>query len=61
MNMQDTHKTAIVSLDAWEFNSPRVKAMGIATDIGLLASALVYYDEVVVEIQNSQTLADIAA
>jgi len=48
-------------MDTWEYNSPRLRASEKSSDLGLLATALVYYDTIVLEVQNAQQLQDLVA
>lgn len=45
---KNTHKQAFVELEAWEYNSPYLKYQGKASDLGLLAESLIYYDQSIV-------------
>jgi hypothetical protein len=55
----EAHSTALVSVDTWEYNSPRLKASGKSSDLRLLAMAQVYYDTIILEVQNAQQLQDL--
>lgn len=52
-------KKCFVPIEAWAFASPSVRLNGRHTDVGLMAEALVFFDEVIVNIQSSQHLADV--
>ncbi|PZS07660.1 MAG: hypothetical protein DLM70_03285 [Chloroflexi bacterium] len=56
---RDDHKRVLVPLEAWEYNSPLLKIEGKRTDLGLLAEALLYYDQVFVDIQSEHQLEDL--
>jgi len=59
--MSNDHRRTFVPVEAWEYNSPLLKVQGHHTDIGLFAEALLYYDQVIVDIQTPRQLADIVA
>lgn len=42
------HTTAVVPIETWAFQSPRLRRGGQVLDVGLLAEALIYYDRVLV-------------
>lgn len=51
------HSRALVPLETWTFASPDLKARGQDVDLGLLAEALVYYDQVYVSAATQKNLA----
>jgi hypothetical protein len=51
------HSKVLVPLESWCYHSPEVMLNGGFLDVGLLAEALVYYDQVIITIQNSAELA----
>lgn len=46
------HKTVFVPIEAWSFSSPEIRRSGNSIDLGLLAEALMYYDQVIVNVAN---------
>jgi hypothetical protein len=46
------HKTALVPIDAWCFNSPDVRFAGKRIDVGLFAESLIYYDQILLNVGN---------
>ncbi len=52
------HSKALVSLEAWAYNSPEIRYQGKSIDIGLLAEALIYYDQVLVNITSQDQFAE---
>jgi hypothetical protein len=53
------HKRVYVPLEAWEYHSPLLKLHGRTSDVGLLAEALVFYDQVVAGVQTSDQITDL--
>jgi len=51
---KNTHKTALVPIEAWEYNSPYLKYLGKAADIGVFAEAFIYYEKVYVVMSTPQ-------
>ena len=51
------HTTALVPLSTWCYNSPMLRANGQPVDFGLLAEALIYYDQVLINVDNPSDLA----
>lgn len=50
-NSSDTkndHTTAIVPIETWAYQSPRLRRQGLRLDMGLFAEALIYYDRVLI-------------
>lgn len=52
-------RKCFVPIESWEFASPELLLSGKHTDIGLLAEALVLFDEIVLNVQTAQNLADV--
>jgi hypothetical protein len=50
------HKRTLVKLETWAYHSPRLAARGVHTNLGAVAEALVYYDEVMLNIQHEREL-----
>ncbi len=50
------HAHVLVPLETWAFHSPKEYIRGIRVDIGLLAEALIYYDQVFAIIQHPSQL-----
>lgn len=46
------HSRALVPISCWGYNSPELRDRGITVDIGLLAEALLYYDQVLLNVVN---------
>ncbi len=53
------HSKALVLLEAWPYNSPDVVDQGRSVDIGLLAEALIYYDQVYFNVGNQSQFAEL--
>lgn len=51
------HRTALVALEAWSFYAPDVRLGGRFVDLGSLAEAMLYYDEVLVNVSTPTQLA----
>jgi hypothetical protein len=51
------HKTAIVPIEAWCYQSPDVLLATNKVDVGLLAESLLYYDHVALNVGNSDHFA----
>lgn len=43
------HSKTLIPLETWCYHSPDLKYIGKSTDIGLLAEALIYYDQVLID------------
>jgi hypothetical protein len=52
------HSKALVPLESWCYNSPDVRYAGKSVDIGLLAEALIYYDQVFINVANQPQFAE---
>ena len=52
------HSKALVPLESWSYNSPEIRYGGKTIDIGLMAEALIYYDQVLLSITNQPQLAE---
>lgn len=46
------HSRSIVPIQTWCYNSPEISYEGYPIDVGLLAEALIYYDSVLVSVDN---------
>lgn len=46
------HSLSIVPISAWCYSSPDILYQGHSVDIGLLAEALIYYDSVLINVDN---------
>ena len=53
------HSKALVPLESWSYNSPEVRYRGNSVDIGLMAEALIYYDQVLVNVATQPQLAEL--
>ena len=53
------HKTALVPLESWCYNSPELHASGKSIDIGLLAEALIYYDTALINVSTQPQFAEL--
>ena len=51
--------TTLVPLEAWAFQSPHLAHLGLRTDLGGVAEALIYYDRVLLNVQSPQELTDL--
>ena len=52
------HSKALVPLESWSYNSPEIRYAGKSVDMGLMAEALIYYDQVLLNITNQPQLAE---
>lgn len=52
------HSKVLVPLESWSYNSPEIRCAGKFVDIGLMAEALIYYDQVLLNITNQPQLAE---
>jgi hypothetical protein len=52
------HSKALVPLESWCYNSPEIKYNGGSIDIGLMAEALIYYDQILLNITNQPQFAE---
>jgi hypothetical protein len=52
------HSTALVPLESWSYNSPEIRREGKSIDIGLMAEALIYYDQLLLNITNQPQFAE---
>ena len=52
------HKSALIPLESWAYNSPELKANGVDIDVGLFAESLIYYDSVLLNVTTQPHLAD---
>lgn len=53
------HTKALVPIESWCYNSPEIRADDKDVDIGLLAEALIYYDQVLVSVGNQKGFAEL--
>lgn len=56
-NKVNSHTTALVTLEAWSYHSPDIRAVGRDIDIGILCEALLYYDNVLMNVTTPAQLA----
>jgi hypothetical protein len=59
--VKNDHKSVLVPIEAWEYNSPYLKYIGKKADIGLFAEAFIYYDRVYVNLLTPQEFEEIAS
>jgi len=52
------HSKALVPLESWCYNSPEISYRGGVLDFGLLAEALIYYDQVLINVLNQPQFAE---
>ena len=52
------HSSALVPLESWSYNSPELRHGRRSVDIGLMAEALIYYDQVLLNITNQPQFAE---
>jgi hypothetical protein len=55
------HSRALVPVDTGPYSSPEVADKGRSVDTGLLAEALIYYDQVLVNVTNAHQFADLVS
>ncbi|MCK4904928.1 hypothetical protein KAS42_01605 [bacterium] len=53
------HKTALVPIETWCFNSPNLRYIGKNIDIGLFAESLIYYDQILLNVANPSQFAEL--
>jgi len=53
------HSKALVALESWSYNSPEIRRAGKSIDIGLMAEALIYYDQVLLNVATQPQLAEL--
>jgi len=53
------HSKALVPLESWCYNSPDIRLGGNTIDIGLLAEALIYYDQILINVTNPLQFAEL--
>lgn len=51
------HARALVPIESWCFNSPELLTQGKSVDLGLLAEALIYYDQVLFNVADQPQFA----
>jgi len=54
-----SHTRALVPIESWCYGSPELLARGTPIDIGLLAEALIYYDQVLFNVSSPPQFASI--
>jgi hypothetical protein len=52
------HSKVLVPLESWSYNSPELRYAGKSIDVGLMAEALIYYDQILLNITNQPQLAE---
>lgn len=52
-------RKCFVPVESWEFASPELLLSGKHTDVGLLAESLILFDDIVLNVQSAQNVADI--
>jgi len=50
------HSSVLIPLEAWCFHGPLLRKQGKAVDLGLLAEAMIYYDNIFLQIQRPADL-----
>jgi len=58
-NTMSNHSKALVPLESWSYNSPEIRYGGNSVDVGLMAEALIYYDQVLVNVATQPQLAEL--
>lgn len=53
------HTKALVPIESWCYNSPEIRTKNRAVDIGLLAEALIYYDQILLNVTNRDQFAEV--
>jgi len=53
------HKTTLVPIESWSYQSPELRAAGTLLDVGLLAESLIYYDKILLNVANQPQLAEL--
>lgn len=51
------HTSVFVPLESWSYNSPELCANNKSIDIGLLAEALIYYEQIIINVGNQPQFA----
>ncbi len=54
-----SHAAAFVPIEAWTYSSPEQRERGRSVDIGLLAESLLYYDQIVIDLNEGAHLAEL--
>ena len=57
-NIMSNHSKALVALESWSYNSPEIRRAGKSVDVGLMAEALIYYDQVLINVATQPQLAE---
>lgn len=55
--IRSDHTRALVPIESWCYGSPELLSRGISIDMGLLAEALIYYDQVLLNVSNQPQFA----
>jgi hypothetical protein len=50
--IKNAHSNVLVPIESWEYNSPYLKYLGKAADVGLFAEAFIYYDTICVQMNT---------
>lgn len=53
------HSRAVVPVDTWLYSSPELIEQDRSVDIGLVAEALIYYEQVLVSVENKHQFTDL--
>ena len=53
------HSKVLVPLESWCYSSPELRYQGHIIDVGLMAEALIYYDQVLINLTNAPQLAEL--
>lgn len=53
------HSKVLVPLESWSYHSPEIRFHGGLLDIGLLAEALIYYDQILINVSNQPQFAEL--
>lgn len=56
---KSSHTRALVPIESWCYGSPELLARGTSIDIGLLAEALIYYDQVLINVSSPSQFASV--
>lgn len=52
------HNKALVPIETWAYSSPEIRFSGKAIDIGLFAEALIYYDQILLNITTENQFSE---
>lgn len=50
--INNDHKSVLVPIETWEYNSPFLKFLGKPADVGLFAESLIYYEKIYIQINT---------